>query len=253
VSAAHVLILLVAAVAGGLLNAVVGGGTMITFPTLLFLGTPAIVANATNTFAMVPSGLASTIAYRKDVVEPRRNLVLISLCSAAGAAVGAYLLLHTPGATFLHLIPVLLLVATLLFTFGQRILPKPAAAADDASVRLRPIDIALQVVISVYGGYFGGGMGILMLAAFTLRGMRGIHAMNGLRGILTAAINGAAVLFFIAAKAVTWPAGLLMCAGTSAGGFVGAAVARKIDPRLVRVVVIVLAWSMTLYFFYRFR
>lgn len=273
-------LLFVAAILGGALNSVAGGGSFIAFPALIFTGVPPINANATNTVALWPGSVASTGAYRKELAQQQRSvLIVLSGMSLIGGVLGALLLLHTSQATFVRLIPYLLLVATLLFAFGGRIttyvrqrrrrarqlaIDDPSLASleetqDEKQVvpstvpsRFALIGIALiQLVIATYGGYFGGGIGILMLAALGLMGMENIHVMNALKTLLTSFINGVAVITFAIAGAVVWPQALLMVVGAIIGGFGGAYFARKIDPRWVRLFVILVGFSMTIYFFIR--
>jgi uncharacterized membrane protein YfcA len=249
-------LLFVAAALGGALNSVAGGGSFISFPTLLFTGVPAVAANATNSVALWPAGVASAFAYRKEMPASRATLVALGGASFVGGVLGAVLLLKTSDTTFVHLIPYLLLLATLVFTFGAPITAKLRARA---ATEKREVTMALgwgailQLVISLYGGYFGGGMGIMMLATLSLMGMTDIHAMNGLKTLLGTIINGVAVVAFIVAGAVAWGPGLVMVVGGTAGGYAGASIARKLDPKWVRRFVLVVAWGMTAYFFARRR
>ena len=244
-------LLFLAAAVGGALNSVAGGGSFIAFPALLFAGVAPVVANATNTVALWPAGLASAFAYRREVPGSRKVLVLLSIASLIGGTAGAILLLKTSESAFVRLIPWLLLVATSLFTFGKRMTSRFASTGDDASPRTLAIVAVVQTVIALYGGYFGGGMGILMLATLSLIGMTNIHSMNALKTILGAIINGAAVVLFVIARAVDWTPGVVMVIGGIFGGYAGAALARRVDPKRVRVFVVIVAWSMTVYFFVR--
>jgi hypothetical protein len=245
VSLSTYLLLFVAAVAGGAINSVAGGGSFVAFPALLFAGVPAVPANATNTIALWPGSLASVLAYRRELDEVKRELLPLALAALAGGLVGSLLLLRTSESTFVLLIPWLLLFATVLFSFGgpiSRRLTRGARA---------PLWLAAvaQLAISVYGGYFGGGMGIMMLAVLTLLGMTHIHRMNALKNVLGALINGVAVVAFVIAGAVRWAPGIVMIAGGITGGYAGAALARRVSPRYVRWAVMGIAWSMTGYFF----
>ncbi len=251
----QIVLLFVSAIVGGTLNAVAGGGSFLTFPSLLFAGVPPVQANATSTTALWPGSVASIGAYRKEVAQQKRGfLILMVGTSLVGGIFGAILLLKTPGAVFESLIPYLLLLATLLFTFSgsitARLRIRNVGKAQLSLPRLIGISIA-QLIIATYGGYFGGGIGILMLATLSMMGMENIHIMNGLKTVLTTCINGIAMIAFIIAGAVYWPQALLMIVGAIIGGFGGAYYARKIDPRLVRGFVIVVGVSMTLYFFVR--
>jgi len=238
-------LLFAAAAVGGAINSVAGGGSFVAFPALLAAGVPAIAANATNTVALWPGSVASAVAYRREIVAMRREIVPLGLASLAGGLGGSILLLRTSNDTFVLLIPWLLLFAAVLFSFGKR-LSSVLTRGTEASLR---VAVIAQLVISVYGGYFGGGMGIMMLAVLSLMGMTDIHKMNGLKTVLAALINGVAVVAFIMAGAVAWGPGLVMVAGGIAGGYAGAAIARRVSPSAVRLIVLIVAWTMTAYFF----
>ncbi len=251
----QIALLFISAVVGGTLNAVAGGGSFLTFPSLLFAGVPAIQANATSTTALWPGSVASIGAYRREVAQQKRGfLILMVGTSLIGGIFGAILLLSTPAVVFEGLIPYLLLLATLLFAFSGPITARlrvgDAGKAQLTPLRLIGISIA-QLIIATYGGYFGGGIGILMLATLALMGMENIHVMNGLKTVLTTCINGIAMVAFIIARAVFWPQAILMIVGAIIGGYGGAYYARKIDPRLVRGFVIAVGVAMTIYFFVR--
>ena len=245
------IILFLAGAMGGALNSVVGGATFIIFPTLLFAGVPAVSANATSSVVVWPAALASVAAYRQDIVLPRRLLLVLGLASLAGGAVGAWLLLHTPGSTFVHLIPWLLLFASVLFSLGGVISAHLGSGGPGVHGSGRTVlgVAAAQFAISIYGGYFGAGMGILMLAAYAVGGVGNIHAMNGLRSALGLLINGVAIAWFIVARAVVWRPALVMALGATLTGYSGAAIARRVDPRKVKKLVMAVAWGMTAYFF----
>jgi uncharacterized membrane protein YfcA len=238
-------LLFVAAAIGGGLNSVAGGGSFVAFPALLFAGVPPVPANATNTIALWPGSVGSAIAYRRELAELKRETIPLSIASFIGGLGGSLLLLHTKESTFVLLIPWLLLFATLLFTFGTP-LAKKLTGGRHAPLWL---GVVVQLCISVYGGYFGGGMGIMMLATFTVLGMTHIHKMNALKNVLGTLINGVAVVAFIIAGAVQWAPGAVMIVGGLAGGYLGAAGARKVDPRRVRPFVVALAWAMSIVFF----
>jgi uncharacterized membrane protein YfcA len=246
--------LFVAAVLGGALNSVAGGGSFFTVPMLIFTGMPSITANVTSTVALWPGSAASVAAYRNELRAQRRLVPLLGGVSLIGGVLGALLLLNTTQATFDNLFPYLLLIATLLFTFSPQItkwLRTRFGASADVSQR-SPVGIALlQFVIAVYGGYFGGGIGILMLAALALMGLQNIHQMNGLKTLLATFINGVAVVLFVVANAVAWPQAVLMLVGAVVGGYAGAAYARRLEPRVVRTFVIVVSVCLTVYFFVR--
>jgi uncharacterized membrane protein YfcA len=246
------LVLFYAAALGCALNAVVGGGSFVAFPALLFAGVPAVSANATTAFALWPGALASIIAYRRELKQPPARLWWFGAASVAGGALGALLLMRTPNTTFVRIIPWLMLFATVAFTFGRALTRRlgllgKGGASDGMGALV--VGAAAQLFISIYGGYFGGGMGIVMLATWSLLGMSDLNAMNGLRTLLSALINGVAVAWFISAGAVSWRPGLVMVAGATCAGYGGAALARRIDPEWVRRFVMAVAWAMTGYFF----
>ncbi|MGI8915511.1 MAG: sulfite exporter TauE/SafE family protein [Chloroflexota bacterium] len=251
----HIILLFVAALAGGMLNSVAGGGSFLTFPALIVSGIAPIQANATSTVALWPGAAASVGAYRRELGKANRRLVMmLTICSAIGGIAGAELLLHTPAKTFVRLIPFLLLLATLLFAFGKPLTAwwkrsHPSAAV--LSNRSLAGMVGAQLIIALYGGYFGGGIGILMLATLGLMGMDQIHEMNAVKTLLAAAINGVAVVTFVLAGAVDWGPALVMIAGSLIGGYGGAAYARRLDPGLVRIFVIAVGVLMTVYFFLR--
>jgi uncharacterized membrane protein YfcA len=243
------LFLFVAAFAGGALNSVAGGGSFISLPALIFAGIPPVSANATTTLAMWPASLSSAWAYRRELSAARAWAVSLAAVSFVGGLLGGLLLLRTTDSGFLRLLPWLLLVAAVTFTFGERlqhVLERKGSAAH----RHRAV-FAVQLLIALYGGYFGGGMGIMMLAALAVSGMRDIHQMNAVKSLLAVVINGVALAEFVALGAIAWAPGLVMIAGGIAGGYLGAATARRINQRYVRGLVMVIAWSMTIYFFLR--
>ncbi len=249
----HMLILFLLAIVGGTLNSVAGGGSFFTFPALIFVGIPAIPANASNTVALWPGSVASMWAYRQELAQQKRSfLILMVGTSIIGGIIGAQLLLHTPASIFQSLIPYLLLLATLLFALSGPITTR-LRMRNVGKARLTPrvlITVALaQLVIATYGGYFGGGIGILMLATLSMMGMEDIHVMNGLKTALASCINGVAVVIFILANAVVWPETILMIVGAVIGGYGGAYYARKLNPNLVRGFVIVVGFAMSAYFF----
>ncbi len=242
-------LLFAAACLGGAVNSVAGGGSFIAFPALLFAGVAPVPANATNTIALWPGVVASSVAYRRELRGAKRELLLLGAASLVGGLIGSILLLRTSEHSFVALIPWLMLVAALLFTFGRALSQRLLGGA-----RIPPAGAAAaQLLISIYGGYFGGGMGIVMLAILTVLGLTDIHRMNGLKTLLAALVNGVAVVAFVIAGAVVWGPGMVMIAGGMLGGYAGAALARRLDPVQVRRGVLVIAWGMVVYFFTRGR
>lgn len=257
----HPVLLFSAAFVAGSINSVAGGGSFISFPTLIFTGVPPIEANATNTAALFPGTLASTFAYRKTLdAKARRLLVPLIATGIIGGVLGARILLITPQATFLHLVPWLLLAATLLFLFSARLtawvrsrtgLETGSADAKSPQFLLIP-GLFLQLLIAIYVGYFGAGVGILVLALLAFLGMENIHAMNGVKSLVVSVVNGSALVTFIVAHIVLWPQAVLMLVGAVAGGYGGAHLAQRVNPQYVRWAVIGIGFAMSAYFFIRY-
>lgn len=239
-------LLVAAAFGAGGMNAVAGGGSFLSFPALVFAGVPPVTANATSATAVWPASVASALAFRRDLVHERRILVLFGAVSLAGGLVGALLLILTPERRFVQLVPWLLLLATLIFAAGPRITQELRTRELHAPVWLVA---TIQFAIAVYGGYFGGGMGIMMLAAFSALGIGSMNAMNGLKHILAVGLNGIAILAFVWAGIVDWPYALLMMLGSIAGGWFVARWARGLDAKYVRAFVIAIGAVLTVYFF----
>jgi uncharacterized membrane protein YfcA len=242
--------LFVAGILGGALNAVAGGGSFVAFPALLLVGVPPIPANATNTLALWTGVTASGGAYRNQLDVPRRVLMPLLITSFVGGIIGAFLLLKTPAHTFLRVLPWLMLGATLLFVFGNRLARgHPSSVGHDATTAAILGASIFELVVAVYGGYFGGGVGIVNLAMLAAVGMTDIHAMNALKSILGMAINGIAVLVFIVKDAIYWPQGIVMIVGALVGGYLGAHYAQKLPQAWVRNFVILVGAGMTVCFF----
>jgi uncharacterized protein len=232
----------------GVINSVAGGGTFLTFPALTFAGVPLIAANATSTAAVCPGALASAVAYRDDIKGlGRKTIISMVGISLVGGLVGALLLLHTPQSAFATLIPWLLLSATVLFAVGR-----PLAVALRRHFEIGPTALLIgQFCISVYGGYFGAGIGILMLGMMTIAGFTNIHEMNGIKALLSGCLNAVAVATFVTAHVIYWPQAILMAIAAIIGGYAGGFVARRVPAAYVRGAVIVLGAAMSVYFFRR--
>jgi uncharacterized membrane protein YfcA len=241
-----------AGVLGGALNSVAGGGSFIAFPALLFTGVPPIPANATNTLALWTAAAASGGAYRSKLDVPRRMMIPLLAASLVGGLVGAFLLLKTPAHTFMRVLPWLTLGATLLFAFGKKLAGGRRSVIEHETTRSALIGATLfQLAVAVYGGYFGGGMGIVMLAMLAVLGMTDVHAMNALKSVLGFVINGVAVVTFIIAGAVYWKHGIIMIVGGIVGGYLGAHYAMKMPQSWIRVFVVLVGAGMTVYFFWK--
>lgn len=240
------LLLVAAAFAAGAINSVAGGGSFLTFPSLVFAGIPAVIANASSTVALVPGSVASAVSYRGDIRRlGEERIKSWFLVSVAGGAIGAALLLSTSDRTFRQVAPWLLLFATLLFAFGNQV----STALRGRLHSSQALMITLLFPISVYGGYFGGGIGIMMLASFRLYGLTDIHGMNGVKTVLAGSLNGVAAIVFIAAHEVSWRPVIPMIIAGMAGGYLGPVIARRMAPSVIRGIVIAVGALMTAYFF----
>lgn len=244
-----------AAFAAGLINSIAGGGTLVSFPALLWTGRDPILANATSTVALWPASLAGVYGFRRELKGgAARTFLLFGAPSLAGGVLGAWLLLRTPSETFGRLVPFLILFATLLLAAQEPISRR--LRGDDAGER-EPTRawwagaFVFQFLVGVYGGYFGAGIGILMLAALGLLGFTDIHRMNALKNLLAICINGVAAIYFIGSGAVIWSDVFVMTLAAIAGGYSGARLAYRLGRRFVRVAVIVIGLVMSVSLFLR--
>lgn len=235
-----------AAFFAGAMNSVAGGGSFLSFPALVFAGVPAIPANATNNAAMWVGTFGSARGYWPDVKPHKRLLYSVLAVSSIGALIGALLLLLTPPAAFNRLIPWLLAFATIVFA-GSPLLTR----AHRADPQHQWWQLIVQFFVSIYGGYFGAGMGILMLAVLSFSGLPSFNATNGMKNVLSVAINGVALVPFVIARVVDWPFAVLMAVTALAGGYVGAKFFRRVSGSVARVIVIVIGVTMTVVFFIR--
>jgi uncharacterized membrane protein YfcA len=255
---AGILALVAAAFGAGAMNAMAGGGTILTFPTLVFLGLPAITANATSCVALLPAGVASLFGYRREVREHRRWMRTLFVPSLLGGAIGSVLLLRTPEKTFAFLAPLLILFATVLFmiqgVLSRRTLKEaPAAEPDPSAIPAGrwATAVLLQLGVATYGGYFGAGIGILMLALLGFLGLANIHAANGIKNVFNLCINAVAAGYFIWKGAVAWPQALVLAAGGIVGGYGGARFARYIGKERARAAVVGIGLLVTAILFWQ--
>jgi uncharacterized membrane protein YfcA len=247
-----IIFLFFAGALGGALNSVAGGGSFVAFPALLFSGVPPIPANATNTITSWTAAAASGGAYRKHFNVARRVMAPLFAASLIGGTVGAVLLLKTPAQTFMRVIPWLMFAATLLFAFGRRFAAgRKSVVEHEASLGALAAATSFQFVVAVYGGYFGGGMSILMLAMLAMLGMTDIHSMNALKSVMVFVINGVAVVVFVINRAVYWREGIVMVTGGILGGYLGAHTAQKLPQVRIRWFVVMIGMGMALYFFWK--
>lgn len=249
----EILFLFVAGFFGGVVNAIAGGGSFITFPALLFVGVPPISANATNTFASCSGYMSGAYAFRQELSLHRRELPRYVLLSLLGGIGGAWLLLQTPETLFRDAIPWLLLFATLLFIFGGWInlmLKRLASAHRHASSIGNLLLLLLLLGVCIYGGFFNAGLGIIILSYLALAGHTDINAMNGLKLLVSTVVSLIAIALFIFDGVIAWYEGTLVLLGTLVGGYVAAHLARRLPQRWVRWFVIFASVAITSYFFY---
>ncbi|MDB4913628.1 MAG: hypothetical protein JWM95_1272 [Gemmatimonadetes bacterium] len=230
---------------GGILNSIAGGGTLLTFPALVAMGLSPLTANATSTVALVPGALTSMLGYRGELTGARKWAIALFLPSLLGGGFGAWLLLHTPGSTFSHVVPWLVLGATALFVAQKPLLGwirgHTHTPLDDAALTAAgptPALLVFQFVVGIYGGYFGAGVGILMLAALGFMGFTNLHRMNGLKNWGGFCMNMVASLTFAFSGLVDWPVALVMAAAAMTGGYLGSRGAQKVPQHYVRAVVV---------------
>jgi uncharacterized membrane protein YfcA len=240
-----------AAFIAGAINSVAGGGTLISFPALIWLGLGSVTANATSTVAIWPGTVGSFWGYRKESRTVAKRMWLMVIPSLIGGLVGAWLLKLTPPGVFDRLVPFLILFATLLFMAQEPVqkLLGTAEAAKHQSTTWFVGGLLFQLCVGLYGGYFGAGIGILMLAALSLMGLTDIHQMNSLKVVLGGSINGIAAIYFIVMGMVEWRYVLLMAVAAISGGYFGAGVAKKLGRTAVRRIVIVVGFAMAISLF----
>jgi len=242
------LILIMAAFGAGVLNTIAGGGTFLTLPALVFTGVPPVVANATSAIAVFPGYLGGALGFRRELREflPRQLIRLVAITLLGGFA-GSGLLLVSSNEAFSLVVPFLLLFATLAFLFGDRIRAWAAARSQAA----RPEGAVGLFVVSIYGGYFNGGLGIVLLALFSLWGMTNIHRMNGLKNALSFALSAISFVVFAVAGIVEWPQAIAMMIASSAGGYAGAPIARAIPKHVLIAIIAAIGFGMSAVFFGR--
>jgi uncharacterized membrane protein YfcA len=227
-------------ICAGVMNAVAGGGTLVSFPILLWAGRDPIIANATNALALLPGSLASAWGFRREIATIPRLLWFLVPAAVLGGLAGGWLLLVTPSKLFSSFVPYLILFATVLLG-AKSLLARLGGSkpAKSHSSRYASLLFAGQLAVSVYGGYFGAGMGILMLATLGLYGVSDFHQRNAIKNLLAATTNGLAGIFFILSGAIRWDDALALGAGSVAGGLLGAAVGRRVSSRTLESAAIV--------------
>lgn len=240
-------ILAIAAFLAGILNTIAGGGTFLTFPALVYSGLPLISANATSAIAVFPGYLSGAVGFRKEISTfDRKKLLTVMVIAALGGLAGSLLLLVSSNKLFTSIVPFLLLVATLFFAYGSRL----QDWAQRYSVRSVNGGVS-TFLVSIYGGYFNGGLGVVLLALFSLWGMRDLNQMNGLKNILTFILSLVSAMAFTAMGIIAWPQALVMMGAATLGGYIGAPLARALPGAAVRMIVIFVGTSMSAVFFWR--
>jgi uncharacterized protein len=243
-SAPHELLAFGAAFLAGAINSVAGGGTLVSFPALIWLGLPSTIANATSTVAIWPGSLGGMLGFREHLRGMERRMYALIVPSLVGGIGGAILLRLTPTSVFDRLVPFLILFATCLFMAQdavQRTLKIGVRSTESGALAGA---LAFQLVVGLYGGYFGAGLGIMMLAALSIIGLTDIHQMNGLKNLLALCINGVAALYFVWKGMVYWPDVIVMAIGAIAGGVGGAGIAKRLGRVAVRRVVVAVGLVM---------
>ena len=242
-------VLAVAAFGAGVLNAIAGGGTFLTFPALVWTGVPPIAANATSALAVCPGYLGSALGFRPELAALPRALRLREvILSAIGGVAGALLLLVTPAKVFAGVVPWLLLFATLLFALGPRLAGWVGGSSGGGLARWRSAGL---LAVCVYGGYFNGGLGILLMALYTLGGETRLNTVNAFKNLHSLVLSVLSVLAFVLAGVIVWPAAALMMVCATAGGLMGARWAQRLPARAVRIAVVLIGLGMSAGFFLR--
>lgn len=246
-----ILLLGAAAFGAGVLNAIAGGGSFLTFPALVFTGVPPIVANATSALAVSPGYLGSTLGFRPELrALPARRLGREAAISGIGGLAGAGLLLVTPASVFAGIVPWLLLFATVLFAAGPAIARRAQGAGGAGQGQARWREAGL-LAVAIYGGYFNGGLGILLMALYTVAGESRIHTVNALKNLNSLVLSWLSVVAFVVAGAIAWREGILMMVAATIGGYAGAHWSRKLPAAWVRGGVVVIGLIMSALFFAR--
>jgi hypothetical protein len=250
--AVHELLVFAAACVAGAINSVAGGGTLITVPTLIWFGMPAINANATSTVALWPGSLSGAWGFRRELLVADRRVFALIVPSLIGGLAGAILLHQTPPDVFERLVPALILFATCLFMAQEPLQRRfNLTAIHHARSHWLSWTMLFQLLVGIYGGYFGAGIGIMMLAALSLMGHTDIYQMNGVKNLLAVAINGIAIMYLVFTDLILWPDAFVMAVGAIVGGVAGAGTARRVGRPVVRRIVIVVGFAMALAMFMR--
>ena len=235
-------IIVIAGMAAGTINTVVGSGSLITFPTLLALGYPPVLANVSNNIGLVPGAISGVHGYRRELTGQRDRLMRLMPASIIGALTGALLLLVLPSSVFDRVVIVLIAIALVLVVLGPR-LSRRLARPHDAPTALSPALIVLVGLAGVYGGYFGAAQGIILIALLGIFVLDDLQRLNGAKNVLALTVNLVASVVFVFATDVDWAVVACIAAGSIVGGQIGATVGRRLDPRALRAVIVVVGLS----------
>jgi uncharacterized protein len=252
-SFSHAALMFIAAFFAGIVNSIAGGGMLLVFPMMIWLGVDPKIANATCTVALWPGLFGGLFGYRREMNDSSIFLMRLGTVSLIGGGFGAWLLIATPSPVFARLVPALILFATILFMIQapvNRWLRLPSVEGERTTASWI-IVIVIQFFSAMYGGYFGAGNGILMLAAMGLLGLHDIHRANGIKNFLGICINGIAVFSFSIAHMVLWPRALLMAVAATTGGYIGARTARRVGRKFIRRAVVVIGFTITIVMIWR--
>ena len=236
-----------AGVLTGMINAVAGGGTFLSFGALTLVGVPPVVANATSSITQFPGYITSTLAYWEDFKTFWRGAIALAVASVVGSLLGSWILLQLDNPQFRTLVPWLLLAATALFAAGPYLKPKPRPG-QHASVG-SAFGTAMQFVTAIYGGFFGAGMGVMMLASLGLSQAGDYHRLNALKNMLAMVIAAVAIIVFVAGGVVAWPQAVVMIPGVAIGGWSGVWIAKRVPQSVMRFSVIAVGLLLAVYYF----
>ncbi|MFZ4124666.1 MAG: sulfite exporter TauE/SafE family protein [Rickettsiales bacterium] len=242
------LILFITGIWAGAVNSVAGGGTFFSFPILLLLGMPPVLANTTNKFALWFASIAGVTGFWQEIKEQKERLAFYFICGFIGSLIGSLLLLATPPGTFEAMIPWLMLTATCLFAFGKKLINRVRGA----HAIPKPATATFQTIIGIYGGFFAAGMGMLMMALYELSGIKSVNHMNGLKTFVGLGINGISAITFLIFGVIDWHVALILLSGALLGGYGGAILSKKVPDAILRNIIIGYGVVMTVYFFSKY-
>lgn len=248
------LVIFFAAMAAGAVNTIAGGGSLISFPALVAFGVTAKLANTTNNAALWPGSVAGMIGFWEEVKRAKKLVLFLAIPSFIGGLLGAYLLAQTPDAVFRQLTPFLILFATLLFAardFFTKFTRRGAGESDEITGAGGVVGFLLQLGIATYGGFFGAGQSIMMMAAFSIMGVRDIHEVNGLKTASAVIVNGVALFYFITQGLIIWNLAIWMGLGAIIGGYFAARISKRINQNALRWTVIAIGLIVSAVLFLR--